>query len=84
MVWNHVRVRILGPGLWALICPGLLNRGVGQKLWYPQCPFFSGWGDQSSLAGKIPYSCPACRWERGIVNAYVFQRAHYRGVFYFW
>ena len=47
MVWNHVRVRILGPGLWALICPGLLNRGVGQKLWYPQCPFFFPVGEIS-------------------------------------
>ena len=31
MVRICVRVRILGPGLWALICLGLLNRGVGLK-----------------------------------------------------
>ena len=53
---------------------------LGQKPWYPQWPLFSCWGDQSSPTGKIPYFLPTCRWERGTVNACVFQRARFRGV----
>ena len=30
-----IRGRILGPGLWALICLGLLNRGAGPKAMVP-------------------------------------------------
>ena len=30
-----VRVRIFGPGLWALICLSLLNRGAGLKTMVP-------------------------------------------------
>ena len=35
MVQIHVHVRILGHGLWVLICLGLLNRGVGPKAMVP-------------------------------------------------
>ena len=40
MVQIHVCVRILGPGLWALICLGLLNRGAGPKAMVPTMPPF--------------------------------------------
>ena len=40
MVRIHVRVRILGPGLWALICLGLLNGGVGPKTMVLTMPSF--------------------------------------------
>ena len=33
-------MRILGPGLWALICLVLLNRGVGPKAMVPTMPCF--------------------------------------------
>ena len=35
MVRIYVLVRIFGPVLWALICLGLLNRGVRQKAMVP-------------------------------------------------
>ena len=40
MVRIHVRVRILRPDLWALICLGLLNRGAGLKAMVPTMPPF--------------------------------------------
>ena len=41
MVRIPVRVRILGPDLWALICLDLLNRGAGPKAMVPiTAPFF--------------------------------------------
>ena len=40
MIRIRVRVRILGPSLWALICLGLLNRGVGPKSMVPTMPPF--------------------------------------------
>ena len=38
MVQIRVRVRILRPSLWALLCLGLLNRGVGPKAMVPIMP----------------------------------------------
>ena len=35
MVWIRVRVKILGPDLWALICLSLLNRGAESKAMIP-------------------------------------------------
>ena len=35
MVRICVHVRIFGPSLWALLCLGLLNRGVGPKSMVP-------------------------------------------------
>ena len=41
MVRIRIRVRILGPDLWALICFSLLNRGAGPKAMVPtMLPFF--------------------------------------------
>ena len=40
MVRIRVRVRILGPGLCAFICLGLLNRGAGPKAMVPTMPHF--------------------------------------------
>ena len=40
MVRICVHVRILGLDLWALICPGLLNKGVGPKAMVPIMPPF--------------------------------------------
>ena len=35
MIRIRVLVKILGPDLWALICLGFLNKGVGQKVMIP-------------------------------------------------
>ena len=35
MVRIHVRVRIFGPGMWALICLGLMNTSAGPKAMVP-------------------------------------------------
>ena len=35
MVWIYVRVRIFGPGLWALISLSLLNKGARSKAMVP-------------------------------------------------
>ena len=41
----------------ALLCLGPLNRSVGAKgHGTHNVPLSSGWGDQSSPVGKIPYS----------------------------
>ena len=40
VVWIRVRVRILEPGMWALICLSFLNRGAGPKAMVPTMPNF--------------------------------------------
>ena len=47
MVRICVRMRIFGPGLWALICLDLLNRGARLKAMVPTMPPFFSVGEIS-------------------------------------
>ena len=76
MVQINVRVGILGPA--AGFDP------YGPSEWGCWAKSHGTHNAPLFMTGEFSLPRPTCRWEQGTVNACVFQRARFRGVFYFW